>query len=165
MSKVEVYFARERRDAAGTSLGVWEYVVEIDDGRVMPTGYCRPWLDKTEADFIKEHGAYLGAQRFEQHLRRAKWKDKHHSTGHISKTEACKCFRSFRLDQELTFSPISYIQQATGVLCILCKRPAVQRAEFIGGGARFLLCGDHATKASVDEVFPIDCPPFHVIFY
>lgn len=165
MSKVEVYYARERPLGAA-NIVVWDYVVEIDSGHTMPVGYCTGWVERTREEYLAEFGWYDGESLYEVQEAKRPWKRKYHSDGHATQELAALCYREYRVDQELIFSPLSPHQAQGAHLCKVCSAPAVFVTDFIGGGDPLCyFCAVHANRETVMLLFPMDASPRRIIFY
>jgi len=164
VSKVEVYYARERALPEG-SHPAWEYVVELGDGQVVLAGYCAGWEEYTLDEFNKQHGIYYGKGLFEQQEARRKWQQKYHLDGHLTREYAQLCHREYRLDQELSLAPLPSLSFRGTRLCDVCSEPATFLAEFVGGQPQFYLCEDHATRECIELLFPTEAAPQRVVFY
>ena len=164
MSKVEVYYARERALPEG-DLPVWEYVVEQGDGQVVLAGYCAGWEEYTLDELNKKHGTYYGKGLFEQQEARRKWQQKYHLDGHLTREYAQLCHREYRLDQEISIAPLRAFQREGSYSCGVCSSPVTFLAEFVGGQPQFYLCEEHATRECVALLFPVENSPQRIVFY
>jgi hypothetical protein len=159
VSKAEVFYARERSLSEG-DLPVWDYVVEQGDGLVVLAGYCAGWDEYTLDELNKKHGKYYGKSLFDQQESRRKWQQKYHLDGHSTREYAQLCHREYRLDQELSITPLKASRP-----CEVCLEPATFLVEFVGGQPQFHLCADHATRECVDLLLPSEVAPQRIVFY
>ena len=165
MSKVEVYYARERPSGVDGSI-VWDYVVEMNNGQTLPVGYCAGWKELTQEEYLAEFGWYDGEHLFETQESKRQWQWKYHSGGHPTQDLALLCYREFRVDQELAFSAMSPNQLQYGVPCNACDALAEFYTDFIGGDeVRYYLCALHATGEVVKMMLPLNASPRRIVFY
>lgn len=126
----------------------WEYTVE-NDGLIRPVGYCEGWVEHISEEFgYFVHNTAVQIVLHEQELRRA-YVEKYHVDGHINAVEACLCYKTFLLDNELRLNVAMY---ETVKPCLVCKELSNMCAE-VDTHNYFVLCATHRTKDEVGKLY------------
>lgn len=149
--KKQIRYTRERMNYYGPRQridGMWDYTVE-NDGVARPVGYCEGWVERNRSDFgYYVHTHVVEVVLHEQELRRA-YVNNYHQSGHINAGEACLCYKTYLLDNELRLNVQMY---ETTKPCLVCKEPSNMCAE-VDTHNFFILCTTHRTKDEVSKLY------------
>lgn len=121
----------------------WDYT-SMNDGRVMPIGYCHAWRDWTEAD--KKMGLHL-LSSVRDH---AVYKEKYHTDGHATYEEACACYKDYQLDKNTRYDA----QTEPWEPCAVCG-VRTTHAVTVEGWEKVHLCDQHRSRKFFEPLFNV----------
>ena len=137
------YAARQRR-----SDNRWCYTIAGDVG-ARPVGYCAGWQEELPDVTSRAEGLH---QVFEDDReRRRPFKDKYHTDGHASGTEAIECYKGYLLDNRTR----TWRSETDQRKCRECGGWTQLRIEVGTGicGTVFDLCEKHQDRDMLDKHF------------
>ena len=133
------YQACQRED------GRWDYT-RTNDGVTRPYGYCAGWVEYTKEDAMR-----LGEpELLRENDLTLPFKDKYHTDGHTTETEAVLCYRQYLLDQRLR---LNKVLTTTQYQCRVCGAWTNLYAE-LDHTYHWPLCGQHNNLAVVENLYP-----------
>lgn len=134
------YGARQRKSDSR-----WDFSCK-NDNRIWPVGYCSKWRPFSDQEIKEWH---ISPEKLEEH---ARFKDKHHDTGHSTEEEACECYRQYLLDCRTHY--YDDIKDApTLERCKVCGDYTSGSAE-VDHGERMPLCKIHRTREQLERLYP-----------
>lgn len=121
----------------------WDYTSHNRRGGTHPIGYCRKtdWTPEMRAEF---------------HMSDAEWdkiqahKEKYHDEGHSTADEACACYRSYLLDNDLRLDHKTRDSQHR---CEVCGE-WTQGFATVSHSFRWFLCDAHRNRDEVEKLMP-----------
>ena len=129
------YAARQRKD------GRWDYTCK-SDGYISPIGYCSPYREPKVDEWFWTPESIKGYQA---------QKEFHHSDGHATAEEACKCYKKYLLDTTLR---VDCENEDVQYKCEICKAWTTHYA-IVDGSDTYHLCDEHRTKEIVESLFSV----------
>jgi hypothetical protein len=125
----------------------WDYTCHNRRMGTYAVGYCREWRPFT-AEGMK--GLYDAEQCERENKKFEPYVSKFHTTGHVSKEEACACYKEYLLDHNFRLGTRKDQQNK----CQVCGE-WTQTTVDVGESYFFTLCEKHATREEVAKLVTV----------
>ena len=139
--------ARQRK-----SDGRWDYTVSWSNGEVViPIGYCREFDMQEFRRSLTDQGLPL-EQILNEVDKVGAFLHKYHTDGHVTESEACRCYTEYQLDHSLRFVLVTKLPHQVRE----CKECGVATPHFAQIEDHYVpLCEQHHTRVVVEKHFKV----------
>lgn len=121
--------------------GFWDYT-----SNDRPIGYCSEYVDPDSyEEYIRKYMSDSEVERIKS------FKNKHHNHGHITKEEACQCYKEYMLDNFLSLNRKDENSQHR---CKKCNE-WTQGLAGVGWYSLWHLCEKHQTREVISEFYSV----------